>query len=320
MNVGESDKALIKALRTHLDGGSLFDALRRLRDEPLLISPWLPSQEWRTLMNSNGQSALPVFTHEQALHAASERLGWLAPDGSAPSITTDLASAAEFISQNGLLFLIFDLGEEHSVEVAAQDLDAFWNSPASTAELSPTRAAADASRPERQRKTSSTDNFPGTTPRLVQTAPRQTSPDAGMDIAALRAEAERESAVEVKEQASRPPDATFGSSSGSVTLHPMNEMPSDALLDALSNVARQYPEIEWAAIAMAARGPTQAKPTVALRVDASYRARVGELTQALRTSGDEQGATLDVLLLDDPKLMRQVRSEALLFFPWRRRS
>jgi hypothetical protein len=115
------------------------------------------------------------------------------------------------------------------------------------------------------------------------------------------------------------PSATFGSGGASVTIAPLRDEPSDGLLDALSTVLRGYPEVEWAALFLAARGPVAPQPTAGLRVDVAYRARVNDIVLALRRAADAAGASLDVLLLDDPKLMRTARSEGLLFFPWKRR-
>lgn len=85
-------------------------------------------------------------------------------------------------------------------------------------------------------------------------------------------------------------------------------------------VLRGFPEVEWAALFLAARGPVQPQPTAGLRVDTAYRSRINEIIQGLRQAADAAGASLDVLLLDDPKLMRAARADGLLFFPWKRRA
>jgi len=113
--------------------------------------------------------------------------------------------------------------------------------------------------------------------------------------------------------------ASFGAGS-SVEFRALDHAPSDELLDALSAVLREYPEVEWAVFANVARGPVAAVPTVGLRVDTSFRTRVGEIIPALKQAADAHGATVDVLLLDDPKLMRAARADQLVFFPWRRRT
>src|SRR5690606_1617352 len=104
----------------------------------------------------------------------------------------------------------------------------------------------------------------------------------------------------------------------SVTLSPLSAEPSDELLDALSGVLRGYPEVEWACVVSASRGPSAPVPTVGIRVDAGFRQRVNEIIAAVRRAGEAHGAGLDVLLLDDAALMRNARSAGLVFYPWRK--
>jgi hypothetical protein len=115
-----------------------------------------------------------------------------------------------------------------------------------------------------------------------------------------------------------PVSATFGSGS-SVQLGALRETPSDDLIDDLTTTLRNYPEVEWAAFCMASRGPAPAQPTIGLRIDVSYRERINDIIGDIRKAGEPHGASLDVLLLDDPVLMRTARKEALAFYPWRRR-
>ncbi|HJL19692.1 MAG TPA: hypothetical protein RMH99_28780, partial [Sandaracinaceae bacterium LLY-WYZ-13_1] len=111
--------------------------------------------------------------------------------------------------------------------------------------------------------------------------------------------------------------ATFGGGT-SVRLMPLTDEPPDAFFDALTAVLRGFPEVEWAALCNAARGPSAPAPTVGVRVDTGFRQRVNEIVAELRRAGDAQGAALDVLLLDDAALMRAARSEGVVFFPWRK--
>jgi hypothetical protein len=55
-----------------------------------------------------------------------------------------------------------------------------------------------------------------------------------------------------------------------------------------------------------------------VRVDSTFRTRVAQIIAGVRQAGVAQGATLDVLLLDDKDLMRVARNEGLPFFPWKR--
>ena len=115
-----------------------------------------------------------------------------------------------------------------------------------------------------------------------------------------------------------PMQATFGSSAGGVTITPLQSAATPALLRVLADSLRAFPEVEWALLASVARGPAPAVPTVAVRVDASFRTRVNEIVAAVRDAAAGAGAGLDVLLLDDAQLMRLARSAGQPFYPWRR--
>lgn len=103
-----------------------------------------------------------------------------------------------------------------------------------------------------------------------------------------------------------------------IQLQHMGAPPSDDLLEQLSNVLRGYPEVEWACLAMVARNGAAAVPTVAIRVDPSFRTRVNDIMVAVREAGAKGHAALDVMLLDDPALIRFARSDGTMFYPWRR--
>jgi hypothetical protein len=94
--------------------------------------------------------------------------------------------------------------------------------------------------------------------------------------------------------------------------------PEPALLDPISEVLRGYPEVEWAAICATSQGTGRSRPTIAIRLDPSYRTRLGEIVAALRETSAQAGAPLDVLLLDDPDLVRAARGDGVVFYPWRR--
>lgn len=112
--------------------------------------------------------------------------------------------------------------------------------------------------------------------------------------------------------------ANFGAGAGAVTIGPLQSEAGDSLLNALADALREFPEVEWALLASVARGPAAAVPAVAVRVDPSFRTRVGEIVAAVRAAASGAGAGLDVLLLDDAKLMKQARAAGQPFYPWRR--
>ena len=103
-----------------------------------------------------------------------------------------------------------------------------------------------------------------------------------------------------------------------MTIAPLQSEASDALLRLLANALRTFPEVEWALLASVARGPAPPVPTVAIRVDASFRTRVNDIVAAVRLAAARADAGLDVLLLDDAQLMRAARAAGQPFYPWRR--
>ena len=99
-------------------------------------------------------------------------------------------------------------------------------------------------------------------------------------------------------------------------LHP----PDDALLGALTEMLRDYPEVEWATISLAARGGASAKPAVGLRIIDTFRGNVDAIVTLTQVTGRDHGASLHVLLLDDPELVRSARTLGEVFYPWRRKT
>jgi len=88
--------------------------------------------------------------------------------------------------------------------------------------------------------------------------------------------------------------------------------PADAVqLDMLELVLREYPEVEWACLGM-----VDGALSIGLRVDPRVRQRIDAMCAEL---GRVSNGT-PVVLLEDPNVMRAARTEALVFFPWRKKS
>lgn len=94
----------------------------------------------------------------------------------------------------------------------------------------------------------------------------------------------------------------------------------DALLAALTEVLRDYPEVEWATYSLAARGAGSAKPAVGLRIIDNFRANVDAIVTLTQVTGRDHGTPLQVLLLDDAELVRAARQLGEVFYPWRRKT
>lgn len=97
------------------------------------------------------------------------------------------------------------------------------------------------------------------------------------------------------------------------------ELPAEGVLKALADPLKEYLEVDWALLCQARIEGDEAKATIGIRIDASFRSRVGSIIEVLRITGQEHGMNLQVLLLDDPATIRTARVAALPFYPWRRR-
>jgi hypothetical protein len=98
----------------------------------------------------------------------------------------------------------------------------------------------------------------------------------------------------------------------SARLAPATAVPTDELLDQLEALLRAYPEVEWACVGATAEGPA-----LGLRIDARVRQRVDEIAARIATATMPTPAA--AVLLDDPQHFRAAKSEALVFYPWRRK-
>lgn len=335
------DRALVAFRRLLADGAAggqaKVDAIVALAQRAVFVATWTPGgDDFRTLINSNGQNALPLFTDVAQLNAAAERLGWLGASGSVPYQEIGARKAFRHLLAHDLGFLIVDIAAPHSLECERGEIEPLMQRAgkepsgpyAAVGRISETMLQAVKATPPKGTPmgevpapavpASALESSPGVVRPPEDALPTLDEPPA--PAAAPAAPAAPPPGVAATPASSGGASATFGSGGSSVKIHPITQEPGDELLDAISTVLRGYPEVEWAAFCMTARGPASPLPTIGLRVDTSYRARVNEIIKEIRTTGDAKGASLDVLLLDDPALVRSARSASIVFFPWRRRS
>lgn len=95
--------------------------------------------------------------------------------------------------------------------------------------------------------------------------------------------------------------------------------PSDRVLDDVAAVLRHFYEVESAVYAMARRGTAKPTPVIGLRIHAGYPARTVAILDRVRQAAANAGLNAEVLLLDKTHV-RSIRSNSLVFFPWRRRA
>jgi hypothetical protein len=434
----EHDRALEAFHRLLADGSAggqaKVDALVALSQRTVLVPVWSQANDaFRTLVNPQGETALPVFTSAALLQAAGRRFGWLDGGGTVPSREVGSRAALRHAVAHTLPFVVVDIASPHALEIAQSEitpllspeahreaqgpyagvgrlsssmLQAVKATPPPGAVEAPRATPAPGERADDQ-TTGVRSRSPAPAPlpvhetegsaaRASQPAPAPVeagvpdptrsggaTPNRGTPLAHVLGERQRRTprsqpaATPLKgamRESARPPamDPTGaygaatraqrrevagrtppsggirlpstqpprGGASGRPSLHsdvpagmgaapgavsaqdaritPLGHTPSEALIAAAAGVLRDYPEVEWAAYCFAARGRGGPTPALGLRVDDSFRQRVGEIVLALRTAGAEAGTDVDVLLLDDPEMTRAARSQGLVFYPWRR--
>lgn len=340
MTNGSEDRALEAFRRLLAEGNqggqAKVDALVALSQRTVWVAVWGAAQEgFRTLTNSEGHTALPVFTSAPLLEEAGVRYGWAGPDGSAQGREIGARQALRHCIAHNLQYVVVDIGSDHELEIERAEIEPLMTPEArrdstmgpyagvgrvsssmmKAVKPTPPPGSLPAHRPTPKPgsiEAPVTDAAAGSRPEMPQqppSAPKAQEPRKPPSQPRIQATTADATAA--------PAQATFGSGS-SASIGPLTTEPPEPLLDALSELYRGYPEVEWACMGAVSRGPADAVPTVGLRVDTSFRQRVNEIIQRLRVAGDGAGASLDVLLLDDPTVMRTVRGEAKLFYPWRR--
>jgi hypothetical protein len=100
------------------------DALVVLADRLVFVATWPgPNQAARTLTNSHGESALPLFTGLDVLEATATRFGWRNPDGSLQFRELGALEALRHALARSVHFVVIDMGCEHSVEFAREEIE-----------------------------------------------------------------------------------------------------------------------------------------------------------------------------------------------------
>jgi hypothetical protein len=100
------------------------DALMALWQRTVYAATWPgPNQAARTLTNSHGESALPLFTGLDALDASATRYGWRGPDGTLLFRELPAREAVRHALARNVQFVVMDIGCEHCVELAREELE-----------------------------------------------------------------------------------------------------------------------------------------------------------------------------------------------------
>ena len=323
----EAQERQLAAFRRLLTDGSAggqakVDALLALTQRTVYVVPWTGAEGYRTLVNSDGVAALPIFTDRAELKSAAQRFGWLSPDGTVAQVEVGARQALSYARNHMLAFVVIDIAAAHSLELARDEFEPLL-SPAARREsqgpfVGAGRTSSTLLRAVRATPTpmpKATGSAPGTirapTPPPGSLAAARASSTSGSAIAAPPRAASASSsgslrAPEIDDAADSP--AVPGTVIASTRLGPLAHTPDDALLESLEALLRDYPEVEWGCL-----GSTGAGTSLGLRVDPRMRKRVDEIASKVARSG------LPVVLLDDAQHMRAARQEAFAFYPWRRR-
>lgn len=327
------NEALKRLLADASQGGQAkVDVLVALSQRTLWVVPWEGVEGYRTLVNSTGLAALPVFTSEAELTEAAARFAWLGPDGSAAQREIGARAAFGYAYERELGFVVVDITSEHPLEISRDELEpllsqsrrdsqgpfaatgrvesslmaavARKSEPAMAAvraptpppgSLSPLRPPTPAGGVPAARAPTPT---PGGIPAVTSSSPGVVMAPSTLPIGALPPRNEAEPLH---------PNAS-GQVLPSTRIFPPGVQPEDALVDRLEALLRGYPEVEWACI-----GSVNAQAALGLRVDARMRMRLEVLAEAVaKASG------FAVITLDDPMHFKAAKSEAFVFFPWRR--
>jgi hypothetical protein len=100
------------------------DALVVLSQRTVYAATWPgQNQAARTLTNSEGESALPLFTGLDVLETTATRFGWRDADGSLQFRELGAREALRHALARGVNFVVVDIGCEHSVEFAREELE-----------------------------------------------------------------------------------------------------------------------------------------------------------------------------------------------------
>jgi hypothetical protein len=137
---------------------------------------------------------------------------------------------------------------------------------------------------------------------------------AEANVDAQRGKRGRPAEPEPAQQAAAPaPAASAAEGSGLRALDPPMQ---SAVLDAISDALRKYPEVEWACEV----SDGSEIPVIGLRVDPAFLSRAAEIRAAVIAAAQGRKTRLSVLMLDNPQVMKDARVSGSAFFPWRKRA
>jgi hypothetical protein len=328
------------------------DALVVLAQRTVFAVTWLGSEsEIRTLTNSSGETALPLFTSRDVMEEASRRFGWQSPDGSLPSVEMGARQALRQAVARSVHFVVVDIGADYSVEFMLEEIEPLLSVQSERDSVGPFAGAGKVSTTLLQAVKRSRSEFPpppdGAQPTTGVRIPTPPPPAGAAAMAAVGGEPSQQAPavppavpvepVEVKapktitsaetptsRSSTEPAFTVVRPEQGApdrmerVLLRPLLDPFSDELLDAVSDKLRQYPEVEWACTVGVKLGE-ELFPVIGLRVDPSFAGRVQEIMADVSEQCEQYGSQVRVLNLTAPQQAGSAREYGTVFFPWRKK-
>jgi len=323
------------------------DALVVLSQRTIFAATWPGTQiDIRTLTNSQGETAMPLFTAYPLMADSAKRYGWYSPDGTLQWQEMGAREALRQAVARSVHFVVIDIGSEHSVEFTKEEIEPLLRIRDGVLETGPYAAAGRISSSLMQAVKRKLSVTPTGTPQ--ETSPTPIHMPAPPPVPAVKPPVigQPESRIETPgnrpqnqaPQTSRPSSQATGPVAvaskpitqpasnqhskaipdpANLVLSPLDTPLNDDLFDALSEMLRQFPEVEWANVLLG-KNEEMHMTLIGLRLDPSFTTRAPEIEERVQRLASQQGVSLHVLLLDDLEKAREIRSIGTVFFPWRK--
>lgn len=246
------------------------------------IVPSGEAGELYTLVNEAGRHALPLFSARDELQHAAAELDWEDEDGFVPHRELTAAQAMRCVFKQKLDRLVIDVMAPNALEIDRDEIAPLLEGDRNPEDAGPFISVGRVS-----------------TSLMQRVKPPSITPPSGL----------YRSDPPPARSRSSPPLAT------GFTLEALAAEPATPLLRALAAVLQRYPEVEWAAYCHA-HASSYDGSAVGVRIDPGFRTRLRQIAADLRECATRQGSSLEVVLLDDPDLIRCARDGQHVFFPW----
>ncbi len=104
-----------------LDGQAKAAAIGALSRRAVRVATWMPAHDgFRTVVDGEGASALPVFTGTDELRRAAWRFRWSAGDGAVSFEEISALQALRYVVRHDLSFLVVDIAATHALAIEAR--------------------------------------------------------------------------------------------------------------------------------------------------------------------------------------------------------